>query len=156
QLKPLVTFSVTAPGADLPVRPAVLLALAQSTLLSRNRLPRRSRTCSGLQPPGREVTESAAPGREGPCRSGQRLQAQAGRTRLGEAEARARAHPRRRLSRVAGTSGLGGGIRDRARRALRPVRVRLRRRLAPKVSRRYWPGIQATAYLSSYFAGGRG
>ena len=102
------------------------------------------------------MTESAAPGREGPCRSGQRLQAQAGRTRLGEAEARARAHPRRRLSRVAGTSGLGGGIRDRARRALRPVRVRLRRRLAPKVSRRYWPGIQATAYLSSYFAGGRG
>jgi hypothetical protein len=26
----------------------------------------------------------------------------------------------------------------------------------PKVGRKYWPGVQAAAYLSSYFAGGRG
>src|SRR5438128_178100 len=111
-------------------------------MLWRSRLPSQPGGRRGLQPECREVVERAPPSGQAACRSRDRLQ---------------------------GLAHLHGvlSVESPAHVLWAEAYINAVRELAPryalgfvdgwqKVGRRFWPGVQAAAYLSSYFAGGRG
>ena len=156
QLKLSVMFSVTAPGptsirsilGSVRTRP-VKDALAVSAVGS---LPTLAR---GVQPPARASggASSTGPRRCGPI----------GRPGSRASSRRACGRSRSADSRICTASSRS----SRQRTSWAEAYVTALRELAPrygfgfvdgwhKVGRKFWPGVQAAAYLSSYFAGGRG
>ena len=124
-------------------------------MLWRYRVSGRSQVGEGVQHAGGQAVQSVAPrgeGAGGPCDG---AQGEAPRACVGEAEARSH--------HVHGVIAVG----TPAERAWAKAYVEALRQLAPrygfgfvdgwhKIGRKFWPGEQAGAYLSSYFAGGRG
>ncbi len=150
-----VMFSATAPGAELSVRPPVLFALARPGMLRPSRLSRGSGGCCNLHRHAGEWWSE--------LHRAAKVRADRATGLNGTLAARVWEKQKRGLAHVHGVIAVESPAQVRWAQAY----VIALRQLAPrygfgfvdgwhKVGRKLWPGVQAAAYLSSYFAGGRG